>query len=216
MYVARWILVMLSLSTMGITNASAECWRMPDGRIAVTHAGSSPPAKSVRQVACPTQQNQPSVKAIPNATIERQPPSAVKNLPAVNNSFRTETSTNAYGGPGKPTPLITACGPSSGKYRFGIRAFLQGVEVYQAVGFGVSFNAACEAHDACYGAVGSKATRRECDDQFARIADETCKAVANRKACNEQRDAFYQKIRSNGRGAFCAARGQTGNCPNSG
>ncbi len=161
-----------------------------------------------------------ALQELTSVTGLHMPPAATAGawpLPPANTGLGTAGSTPIAA----PTPalkLVTACGPSSGNaaYRFGVRLFLQDIEIYQAHTNGVSFNAACEGHDACYGAVGSAATRLYCDNEFERIAAQICAGASSDKAaCLRQKDAFYVALRRRGQSAFCSARGLQANCAKS-
>jgi len=105
--------------------------------------------------------------------------------------------------PNVSASVTTSCGSNSG-----LTAVLQIYELGQALSNGISFNAACEAHDKCYGTRDPKLTKAYCDDMFARIATETCNgAVVSKRACLDQKDLFLTAIRKYGENSYCEARG---------
>jgi len=218
--------------------AVADCWRLQNGQVVSTSAGSAAPVKGAQQIVCrPQQQTQQQAAqqkqqqqaqqqaaqqkqqqlAQQQAAQQKQQQQAQQQaaqqkpqlvfpqptgLPPMN-GLTTAGSTPQTASQSKKEPLFTTCGNGSV-----LRVILQVYEFGQSVTNLVSFNAACSAHDSCYGERGSRRTKGDCDDEFARIATQICNgAVVSKSACLDQKNLFYGAIRKYGGDPFCKARG---------
>ena len=90
------------------------------------------------------------------------------------------------------------------------RILLQAKEVTQAVFGGYSFEAACQAHDACYG--DCRTPKPVCDEKLRTDASAVCKSTWNKSTCNSDAQAFFLAVSKFGGEPFNQARG---NCPDS-
>ena len=231
--------------------AVADCWRLQNGQVVSTSAGSAAPVKGAQQIVCPAQQQaqqqaaqqkqqqqaqqyaaqqkqqrlaqqqaaqqkqqqqaqqqaaQQKQQQLAQQQAAQQKPQLVfpqpTGLPPMN-GLTTAGSTPQTASQSKKEPLFTTCGNGSV-----LRVILQVYEFGQSVTNLVSFNAACSAHDSCYGERGSRRTKGDCDDEFARIATQICNgAVVSKSACLDQKNLFYGAIRKYGGDPFCKARG---------
>lgn len=98
---------------------------------------------------------------------------------------------------GGPTvPPLTSCGNSKS-----LRAALQINEVKQAIKGGFSFEAACEAHDACYD--NCQQTKVECDSEFHKGMTAICAGTTNKSLCFEDRNVYYSAVNQYGKRGAC-------------
>lgn len=97
------------------------------------------------------------------------------------------------------TPLLTDCG-SKWYQRLG----LQFLEVEQAIKGDYSFNAACQAHDACYG--DCKTIKPECDKKLLTDAEAVCESAQNKANCFADAQIFFQAVSDKGDMPFREAR----------
>lgn len=106
-------------------------------------------------------------------------------------------------GAANEAPPVTACGS-----RWYQRLGLQLLEAEQATRGGYSFDAACKAHDACYG--NCRTSRPDCDKKLLEDAKGTCDSARNRENCIADAQIFFQAVSEKGDAPFRQARA---NCP---
>ena len=112
---------------------------------------------------------------------------------------------------------ITVCGAAikaslshENLINIGVRGVTSAWEVGASY-MGISFDPACDAHDACYVSKDTR-FRKSCDDTFKNDATVICEGLGlgkkSKEFCFQSRDAAYSAIRQFGGGAWCQAKGK--------
>ncbi len=83
---------------------------------------------------------------------------------------------------------------------------LQYLEIQQALLAGYSFDAACQAHDACY--ADCKTSKEDCDKQLLQNAERVCNDARAKSNCHDSARVFYIAVHELGDIPFREARGK--------
>lgn len=104
-------------------------------------------------------------------------------------------------------PSFTACGSGNNWKDKAIHGFAQYYEVLQALGGGFSFNAACQAHDACYDQCEPRPPthKDDCDKEFERTMAAICDTARDQSLCRNHQAAFFKIVKTRGGDAYAEA-----------
>lgn len=152
--------------------------------------------------------SQVPTNSVKKADAEAQIDAEVKRRMALQ-TIGTPTPTQTAGSTPITVPaganVITSCGSN-----FVQRGILQVNELGTALLTGVSFETACQAHDACYGRRDCTMTRNACDDAFNRDMASACNSVPpgiRRQTCIDQAKMYHSAVVKKGRDAYNKVHG---------